>query len=128
MAIINQARRLLVVKNFIQENKNVWKTGLTYPEFQKRVMPAAADYDKKFSRAFLRLEPNAQDNKKKSLSIGTSAYPAYQTFIKSDNFTMEELIYAFECLGKLDINFKSGYSDPQIALQQTIISLFSKKR
>ncbi|MBW1649358.1 MAG: DNA polymerase III subunit delta [Deltaproteobacteria bacterium] len=129
MAIINQVRKLLIVKNFIQENKTVWKTGLTYNQFQKSVMPAITDYDQKLYQAFLQIDPNTEDKKKSSLSIAQNrAYPAYQIFMKSDNFTIEELIKAFEYLTGLDFNLKSRSSNPKIMLQQTIISLFSKTR
>ena len=127
-AFINQVRKLLVVKNFIQENKTVWKTGLTYSQFQKSVMPAVIDYDKKFDKAFLQAAPDKEDKKSSLLIAQNKVYPVYQTFIKSDNFTMEELINAFEYLGKLDLNFKIGGSDPKIMLQQTIMTLFSKTR
>jgi len=125
-AIINQVRKLLVVKSFIEENETYWKVEFNFNQFKKNVMPAIIDYDEKINKFFLKANTDKED-KKSSLLITKNKnkiFPIYQTFIKSNNFTLKELINAFEYLEKIDNNLKSTALDSKIMLQKIIISLF----
>ena len=43
--LANQLRKLLVAKDFTTHSRGVWAAGMSYPQFQDRVMPALKAFD-----------------------------------------------------------------------------------
>lgn len=118
-ALVNQFRKLLRVKAFVdagrQAGKPVWHPGMPYNRFTREAVPAitAADQD---SPPELAMAPNPK-----------SAYPVYQTFLKSDRFSLAELVDILTALADLDARLKTGTDHPVIRLEQVILRICKKR-
>ncbi len=132
-AMTNQIRKLILAKNFIeqstQKKKNIWYKNQNYNQFLHTAMPEIIRADKEI------LEKTASWNDDESLksskknfkdiliaSNPKSAYPVYQTFKKSDNFSMKELAEALIELGELDFALKSSSVAQDVLIENFIIS------
>jgi DNA polymerase-3 subunit delta len=138
-SVINLMRKLLLIKSFVEsEHGGSWNGGIQYYQFQKAVMPAIQKYD----RALLdkledwenmlakgtnnESEKKGKAKKKKpdtDLLIAKSAgqaYPVFQMFLKSENYTRDELLDAFEHLGRADRLLKSSGHNPKLILEDVI--------
>ena len=145
-ALINQIRKLLLVKDFVESpSGGVWQAACPYDYFQKRVMPAIAEYDRQLlehledRQATLARESElpaigspAKKTRKKNVKAGTdlliaknpnNPYPIYLLFKKSERFKKEELIKAFETLNTADKQLKSGNQNPKLVLEKVILSI-----
>ncbi len=132
-AMANNIRKLILVKNFIERsNKNgrkIWWNGQNYNQFQYNTMPEIIKYDKKFIKKLLSWNDEAlkkSENNFKEILIAPNpknTYPIYQTFLKSDNFSMEELAKALIALGELDFALKSSSGASDILLTNIIIKI-----
>ena len=145
-ALINQIRKLLLVKDFVESpSGGVWQAACPYDYFQKRVMPAIAEYDRQLlehledRQATLDKESElpaigspAKKTRKKNVKAGTdlliaknpnNPYPIYLLFKKSERFKKEELIKAFETLNTADKQLKSGNQNPKLVLEKVILSI-----
>ena len=145
-ALINQIRKLLLVKDFVESpSGGVWQAACPYDYFQKRVMPAIAEYDRQLlehledRQATLARESElpaigspAKKTRKKNVKAGTdlliaknpnNPYPIYLLFRKSERFKKEELIKAFETLNTADKQLKSGNQNPKLVLEKVILSI-----
>ena len=145
-ALINQIRKLLLVKDFVESpSGGVWQAACPYDYFQKRVMPAIAEYDRQLlehledRQATLDKESElpaigspAKKTRKKNVKAGTdlliaknpnNPYPIYLLFRKSERFKKEELIKAFETLNTADKQLKSGNQNPKLVLEKVILSI-----
>ncbi len=133
-AMTNQIRKLILAKNFIeqsaQKKQNIWYKNQNYNQFLHTTMPEIIRADKEM------LEKTASWNDNKSLenskkkfkniliaSNPKSAYPVYQTFLKSDNFSIKELAGALIELGELDFSLKSSSGAPDILMEDLIIRI-----
>jgi len=145
-ALINQIRKLLLVKDFVESpSGGVWQAACPYDYFQKRVMPAIAEYDRQLlehleeRQAALEKEselpasgsPQKKTGKKKT-KVGTdlliaknpnNPYPIYLLLKKSGRFKKEELIKAFETLHTADKQLKSGGQNAKLVLENVILSI-----
>ncbi len=151
-AIVNQIRKLLLVKGFTESSYNrTWQGGATFDMFKNQVMPAVQAYDKEIVAQIKQLEvcltpekqnaPQTEAKKKKKTKpktkkIGSefqiapnpnNPYPVYQSFIKAENFTKDELIDMIDALSQADLQLKSsGHSHKRI-LEQLIFSICRAK-
>lgn len=146
-AVVNQIRKLLVVKDFIGSRMGgVWRPSLSYPLFQKHVYPAVQDFDKHLAD---RLEGWRQSvekgpaeatgkGKKGKQKKGPSSdifltrparspYPLFKLFVKSDRFTREELVRALEMLAEADARLKQSGSDGKLVLEQVLFHICGTK-
>jgi DNA polymerase-3 subunit delta len=78
------------------------------------------------------MEPEKGKKKNPVLSLviaknPNSAYPVFQIFLKSDNFSKIELIKALEILFEADKALKSTGQDPRLLLEHTIISICKRR-
>jgi len=145
-ALVNQVRKLLLVKDFVASPYGrEWQAACPYDYFQKRVMPAIAEYDRELlqhledRQAMLEEDsgshsspPAARKVKKKKAKAGTdlliaknpnNPYPIYLLLKKSERFSKEELIDAFETLNKADTKLKSGGQNPRLVLEKVVLSV-----
>jgi DNA polymerase-3 subunit delta len=145
-ALINQVRKLLLVKDFVESPfGREWQAACPYDYFQKRVMPAIAEYDRHLldhlngwqemldkNSASHATPAAAKKTKKKQAKAGTdlliaknpnNPYPIYLLLKKSERFSKEELINAFEVLSNADKQLKSGGQNPKLILEQVILSI-----
>ncbi len=139
-AMINQTRKLILAKNFIEKSRqtgqNIWHKNQIYNEFRNITMPEIIKADKSLLEKITTWNDNelsgSKQSKKQSksnfkdifiVSNPKNAYPVYQTFLKSDNFSMQELADALIELGELDFTLKSSSGAPDIRIENFIISL-----
>jgi DNA polymerase-3 subunit delta len=144
-AIINQVRKMLLVKGFVESSEGkVWKPGLSYQQFQARVMPAAQEYDKELLsqlETWVAMLSKADDEgdgkkkkkgrKKKSKPVTDvliaknprSVYPVYLMLQKSEKFTTPGLLEAMEKLSQADLRLKTTGQNPKIILEDAIFHI-----
>ena len=144
-ALINQIRKLLLVKDFAESAYGkVWQAACPYDLFQRRVIPAIVEYDRALldhlsrQQAELVEEPASANTKSRSpkkvkkkkptsdLIIAKNpknAYPIYQLLKKSERFSKTELIEAFESLSSADKKLKTGSGRPKVVLETILFSI-----
>ena len=141
-ALINQVRKLLLAKDFTQSPYGRdWQAACPYDYLQKRVIPAIVEYDRNLlehlsDRQAMLDAPSrsqkggvrAQTKKKKSKSTTDlliaknpkNAYPIYLLLKKTERFSKDELINAFEILNTADKGLKTGGQNHRLVLEQVI--------
>ena len=142
-AMINQVRKLLLVKDFVEgPHGREWQPACPYDYFQRQVIPAAVEYDRKLLdqldswKTMLDGNPDSQKSesgsKKKKSKITSdlliaknpkNAYPIYQLFKKSERFTKNELLEAIDLLNETEKKLKSGSQNEKLVLEQLIFSI-----
>lgn len=143
-AIVNQLRKLLVVKDFLKSpSGSVWNRNCPYNHFQSTVMPAIVSYDLKLLDKIEDWQTqltgtNGNDgkgqskSKKKKKKPATdliiaknpqNAFPVYQLLKKSDQYTMAELIDAIGILSKADRQLKSSAQNPTLVIEKVIFDI-----
>ncbi|MEA2059978.1 MAG: DNA polymerase III subunit delta [Thermodesulfobacteriota bacterium] len=143
-ALSNQVRKLLVVKDFIEKKRRAncpcWVTGLDFNRFKQQVMPEIIKADQILSGSFQALnfsfqgEKNGKKGKKKAdtdLFIAPNpknSYPVYHLFLKSDNFTLKELVLCVVELSTIDYRMKSSAFDPIVMLENFIMGVCTQRR
>lgn len=147
-AIVNQIRKLLVVKDFVgSQMGGVWRPSLSYPLFQKHVYPVVQDFDKHLAdriegwrRSVEKgpVEEATGKSKKGKQKKGSSSdlfltrparspYPLFKLFVKSDRFTREELVRALETLAEADARLKQSGTDGKLVLEQVLFRICGAK-
>lgn len=138
-ALANQMRKLLVAKSFTAgEYGGRWARGMTYPQFQKSVLSAVVDYDNHSREQTNRWHDASTQNKRKGrakikeiqdIALAAnpkSPYPVYQTLVKSDNYTLQELVESLGRLNRADLRLKSTGQDAGMILRNTVIEICRK--
>lgn len=135
----NQIRRLILVKCFIQkkyENNPIHFKSMNFNVFKLKVLPKIIDHDKQ-TKALVEDQDNLfsknESKKKKNTSNDLylapnpqNAYPIFQTFQKSENFSLDELTESLIFFSDLDYQLKSSSFDEKITLEHFIINTCSK--
>jgi DNA polymerase III subunit delta len=121
-ALTNHTRKIFAVKCFVHTlNKNqnrTWIKGMDFNSFNNNVIPKIKDADKALLKE---LKSYKEDNSDFFLaSKSKSTYPLYQTFKKSDNYSLTELENILIEIAGLDNKFKSSSQDPQILIKDFI--------
>ena len=144
-AMTNQVRKLLIAKDFEQgPNGHEWHAGITYRQFQQRVIPAIQAHDRVLQA---HLEAWEQDLKNKTRTEAggakkkkpagpqktqsdlmlaknpKNAYPIYQTLLKAANFSLAELCAALDRLSQTDLALKTTGQNPKIMLEEAILEI-----
>ena len=146
-ALANQLRKTTRVKGFVESCRSrgemVWYPGQSYQQFTRTTLPVVVKADELMVKNLTAWEDElplmdapkpsgkkkAAAKKKKPTSDlamapnPKNAYPVYQTFLKSDNFTQKELIHILMALGDLDFRLKSGTGHPHVLLENFIIQI-----
>ncbi|MFO7750823.1 MAG: hypothetical protein R6V54_12105 [Desulfobacteraceae bacterium] len=138
-ALINQMRKLLVVKDFVEKEKRnpspCWSRGMDFNRFKQQTMPGIVKADTALKENVYRftLESGAgKENggsKKKAdtdlfiASNPNNAYPVYHLFLKSDNFSLQQLINALMDLSTIDVKLKSSAGNPMVLLDHFIMEI-----
>ena len=142
-AITNQIRRLLLVKDFVKNpHGGEWYGGIGFHEFKSRIMSAIQAYDADLLGQWetwdrMLSKHRGKDNqssktkgKKKKSRPGTdlviaknpkNPYPVYQMLLKSERFTMDELMAVLELLSQTDLRLKSTRQNPRLLLEKLIL-------
>jgi DNA polymerase-3 subunit delta len=139
-ALINQMRRMLAARDFLDSpGGKAWKSGMAYPQFQNRVMPAVVEYDRALTEDLKQRELSMPEEKtpkkggKKNparpatdLVVARnpkSPFPVYQLLSKADRFSRDELLDSYRCLGRADLRLKSSATDPRQVLEEAIFCI-----
>ncbi len=135
-ALANQTRKLLVAKDFTGSHFGQgWVAGMPYQQFQQKVLPAIQSYDTQIreqAEAWLAETDSTAKNargKKKSTTDITLApnpnnpYPVFQTLVKSEKYSRNELTKAMILLNKTDVRLKSTSQDAAMILKATVSSI-----
>lgn len=135
-AMANQVRKLLVAKDFASgAGRQVWSAGMNYQQFQQTVMPLIQAYDGNIREMARQWQPQDQDGSKKEKAVAKkaldvalapnpkSAYPVYQTMLKSEKYTQQELMAAMVFISRSDIRLKSTSQDPAVVIKKTVADI-----
>ena len=144
-AIINQVRRLLLVKGFLESaHGSSWHAGMKFGQFKNSVMPSIQAFDRDLLKQLetwdsMISKDADKDNqgamkkgeKKRSKTVTdlviaknpNNPYPVYQMLLKSEMFTTDELIATLESLSQSDLRLKSTGQKPRLILEKAILSI-----
>ena len=144
-AIINQIRKLLLVKDFVESPYGKdWQAACPYDYFQRQIIPAVVKYDRELLdqldgwQTMLTEETDFQNSdvplkkkKKKNKAVTDlliaknpkNAYPIYLLFKKSERYTKKELLEAFHSLNEADKLLKSSGQNPKLVLEKVILEV-----
>ena len=142
VAIHNQIRRLLVLKEFLKSTLgNSWYSGCPYNLFQQNVLPLIKEYDRmlltrleKWQTLISESSSDKAANKKKSTitsdlllaSRGGSPYPVYLMLKKAERFSYRHLLGCIGYLSQADRQIKSGRTDKKLILEKLLIRICSR--
>jgi len=144
-AITNQIRKLLIARGFIESaHGRSWHSGIQYGQFKSSIMPVVQIYDRDIldqlrewdgmllKNADMDKPRSEKVRKKKPKPAATdlviaknpqNPYPVYQMLLKSEKFTTDELIAAFEKLSEADLRLKSTRQSKKLVLEQAILGI-----
>ncbi len=133
-ALTNQFRKILLVKCFIESHKqnNIWQKKMNFNQFKQTTLPVVVVFDSN-NRKQCDIQDTCCGSKKGTTSDLViapqiqNAYPVFQAFLKSENFSLIELICAYTFLNQLDFKFKSEPIDQGEALKHFIIQTCIKE-
>lgn len=128
-SMINLVRRLLVIKSFCESEKGRgWRSGMSYPDFQAKLMPVVTNADTELSDiiASWTSSSSSKGSKKATktdllIAKGASPYPVYLLFQKASGFRLENLLKYFEELSGLDLRMKTSSADSILLIENFII-------
>ena len=144
-ALVNQVRKLLLAKGFVNSPQGKdWQRACPYSYFQKQIIPAIVDYDRKLTdqldqwqtmlstEAIPQKTGSPKKNKTKKSKATTdlliaknpkNPYPIYLLLKKSDGFSQDQLVSAVEVLGEADKKLKTSSQSPKLVLEKAILSI-----
>jgi DNA polymerase-3 subunit delta len=130
-ALANQLRKLLVAKDFAESGfGRVWKAGMGYPQFQQTVMPAIQAYDEATGKQVAGWQGHQDSEKVKNeasdLRLAPSpknAYPVFQTLLKSERYTRQDIINGLILLNEADVRMKSSGQDAALIIKKAIADI-----
>ncbi|MEA1969012.1 MAG: DNA polymerase III subunit delta [Thermodesulfobacteriota bacterium] len=139
-ALINQIRKLVVVKDFIEKSRlnqtPCWHAHQDYNRFKQNTMPEIVKADQALTNKIEQVEDmlfctNQEDKPKKKKVLTDlfiapnpkNSYPVFHLFLKSDNFSLDELTRALMELSEIDFKLKSSAGNPMVLLENFIIRI-----
>ena len=142
-AMANQVRKLLAAKDFAESSAGAaWHPSCSYPQFQKSVMPAVAQFDRGLIERLegwekVLTDAPAEEKKKKKAKVSTdlvlaknpaNPFPVYQLLKKSDRFSRADLLRALEAVAEADIKLKSSPLNPRLILERVVWAICGGQR
>lgn len=147
----NQIRKLLLIKGYTTALKQGKKLNqplgsFNFNQFKQVLLPQIISYDQYLKKKDTRIEnllssygldkkKQKPANKKKAVSTDLllapnpkSPYPVFQNFLKSENYSLNELIQAMGDLSDLDYGLKSSSREAVIGLENFILTLCKTQR
>jgi DNA polymerase-3 subunit delta len=144
-ALVNQIRKLLLAKGFVKSPLGKgWQSACPYAYFQKQIMPAIVEYDRKLMDQLDRwqymlnaeiIAPKTGSPKKSKKAKNKAStdlliaknpknpYPIYLLLKKSDGFSQEKLISDAGVLAEADKKLKTSSQSPKLVLEKAILSI-----
>ena len=149
VALLNQVRKLLLVKSFIKSSEGrIWQSGTSYHRFRSEVLPAIQKFDSELLETLRLWQDNydsmdnkegnltkkSRNEKKSPLKTGLliaknphNPYPIFKLFLNAENYTHHDLYQAYESLSKADLLIKSGAENKRLVLEKVIMKICKKK-
>ena len=139
-AFENQVRKLILVKCFViqaRAEKGIpGVVGMNFNTFKQQWIPVIVSQDKALKRQLEEQEnqlnpekPDKKMTKSNDLFLAPNpkyAYPVFQVFLKSEKFSLMELINALNFLSDLDFRLKSSSLEAETVIDYFIITLCKK--
>ena len=145
-ALVNQIRRLLVVKAFTEKiPAGQWHPGVSYHHFQQSILPLIVDHDTKFLQQLedwenvipksgsVQRETSKKNNtrakrgkQRTDLLIAQNpknSYPVYKSMQKAEGFTMNALHGIMVLLGNADNLLKTSGHSPASVLENLVLKI-----
>jgi DNA polymerase-3 subunit delta len=137
-ALANQVRKLLVAKDFaVSASGHCWSRGISYAQFQSQVLPVIQKHDVQVSEQMAAWPSPSAGTKKNAARTASSkgsselalaanphnAFPIYQTLLKSENFTLPELVAVMHRINDADVRLKSTGQDPTQVLTALLLAI-----
>ena len=125
-ALTGQIRKLFAAECFVTAmqngNASAWKKGQDFNTFKQVTVPKLQAYEAELS------EKTGNWGKTTDLLLMANPhnpYPVYQTFKKTDNFSLLELKTALSTLCDMDHEMKSSAVDPGLLIKNFIVKICS---
>jgi DNA polymerase-3 subunit delta len=124
-AMVNQVRKLLMVKDFTASpHGRAWQPGCPYPRFQQQVLPAVRLYDEALASSLADGDEGAAFKTDLTLSPGSrSPFPLFRLLQKAERFRAAELENALEVLYRADRRLKSSAGNGRLVLEQAQLAI-----
>jgi DNA polymerase-3 subunit delta len=98
--LAGEIRKLLAARQLIEgELRAVWKRGMSYPQFQQRVLPRGTPL------------------------LTRNAYADYMCFERAEQFSVSELRAHMEGIFDTDLRLKSSGSDPRLVMERLVLGM-----
>lgn len=123
-AVVNQVRKLMVVKDFTASAfGRAWHPGCPYPRFQQQVLPEVRRYDESLTAAVSR--EGAPEHKSDLLLYpgGRSPFPLFKLLQKAERFTRSELEDALVALYQADRRLKTSGQNGRLILEHALLGI-----
>lgn len=103
--LAGEIRKLLAARQLIEgELRAVWKRGMSYPQFQQRVLPQGAPV------------------------LTRNPYADYMCFERADRFSVSELRTHMEGIFDTDLRLKSSGCDPRLVMERLLLGMCLRPR
>lgn len=134
-AIINQIRKLLVIKSFTHDtHRGVWQKGMPYDYFRNAVLPVLIEYEAALIEHQNHNSPFTTKGGKKLREKKSNSdlllakqpknpYPIYMNFLKADLYTKNELIHHLTRLAELDRQLKTSGTNSVLLIEKVILDI-----
>ena len=151
-ALINQFRKLMVIKDFVESSygKN-WQPGYPYYSFKNNMLPSIIEYDRNllskiqsweqmFNEESIKNDLKKNKGEKLSSKKGknktvhdllivknpNNTFPIYKMLQQSEKFTKKELGSFFPLFGDADKRLKTTGQNPKLILEDVVIKICRK--
>ena len=139
-ALINQVRRLLLIRDFSERNPQIRKLrDQSFPVFNSQVSPLMESYDQMLSDRLNHWQDaqakgatgSGSKSKRRRQPVSDlfivknskSTYPVYLLWQLSYNFSRAELLAAVDCLAEADYQLKSSGQAPKVILERALMQI-----
>jgi len=143
-AIANQIRKLINTRGFLESSLGGnWHAGMGYDQFKNQILPLVGKYDastlhqlQNHQLAFKGTSDTVRQDAKNSPKITTdliiaknpnNPYPIYQQFLRSENFTTNELFRAINQTHQADVRLKTTGQSPVRVLEELVLAICEKQ-
>ena len=128
-AIVNQVRRLLLFKDFVESPLGVsWQPNLSYDRFRSQTLPAIKEFDatmlEQIENQFSGPAPGPKRKKIRTDLVlaknPKSPYPVFLLLQKSEGFSRRELADTLIRLHRADLSLKTSAIHPRMLIEKII--------
>ena len=145
VALLNQIRKLLLIKEFVTGPLGkVWYSGCPYNIFRAKVLPVVQKFDAEMLETLDQWQktldgpiideakPGKKKRGKKKPQVKSdliiaryphNPYPIFQLFLHAENFSLKDLLQAYEYLSIADLRVKSGSDNKRLILEEVILKI-----